>query len=78
MCEVHAVDHVDGLCVVELEGARYKLSHLAPHMRFDPFGELEEQFSDKSCGNLQPPECFADTALGGGLASDVRFGVRWT
>ena len=26
---------------------------------------VREQLSDKACGKFQPPECFADTALGG-------------
>ena len=47
---------------------------LAIHMRFDPFGKVREQLSDKTCGKLHPPECFANTALGGGdWASEKAF-----
>ena len=47
---------------------------LASRMRFDPFGNVREQLSDRNCGKLHPPKCFADTALvGGDCASKKAF-----
>ena len=47
---------------------------LASRMRFDPVGNVREQRSDRNCGKLHPPKCFADTALvGGDCASKKAF-----
>ena len=43
-------------------------------MCFDPFGKVREQISDRNCGKLHPPKCFAGTALvGGDCASKKAF-----